>query len=103
MFTARNRAAQRETAAGTHLPYLAQIDDHTVLTREGHLLHVIALAGHGGSVDAARVEVADALVRVLIQRRSRQGVAFEALAGSPQVAAYIRAARSHELGGAGQG
>jgi type IV secretion system protein VirB4 len=45
MFTARKRAAQRETAAGTQLPYLAQIDDHTVLTREGHLLHVIALKG----------------------------------------------------------
>ena len=45
MFTHRNRAAQRETAVGTHLPYLAQIDDHTVLTREGYLLHVIALAG----------------------------------------------------------
>ena len=45
MFTARNHAAQRETAAGMHLPYLAQLDDHTVLTREGHLLHVIALTG----------------------------------------------------------
>ncbi|WP_309623530.1 VirB4 family type IV secretion system protein [Novosphingobium sp.] len=45
MFTARDQAAQRETAVGTHLPYLAQIDDHTVLTREGHLLHVIALTG----------------------------------------------------------
>ena len=45
MFTARDQAARRETAVGTHLPYLAQIDDHTVLTREGHLLHVIALAG----------------------------------------------------------
>ena len=45
MFTARNQAAQRETAVGTHLPYLAQMDDHTVLTREGHLLHVIALTG----------------------------------------------------------
>ena len=45
MFTARNQAAQRETAVGTHLPYLAQMDDYTVLTREGHLLHVIALTG----------------------------------------------------------
>lgn len=45
MFTARNRAALRESAAGVHLPYLAQIDDHTVLAREGHLLHVIALTG----------------------------------------------------------
>ena len=50
MFTARNaaardRAAQDEAPAGKHLPYLAQIDDHTILTREGHLLQVIALAG----------------------------------------------------------
>ena len=45
MFTARDHAARRETAAGIHLPYLAQIDDHTVVTREGHLLHVIALTG----------------------------------------------------------
>ena len=45
MSIARKRAAQRETPAGTHLPYLAQIDDHTILTREGQLLQVIALAG----------------------------------------------------------
>ena len=45
MFTARDRAARRETASGVHLPYLAQIDDHTILTREGHLLQVVALEG----------------------------------------------------------
>ena len=45
MFTARNRAAQKETAAGVHLPYLAQIDDHTVLTRNGQLLQVIKIDG----------------------------------------------------------
>ena len=45
MSTARDRAARRETPAGKHLPYLAQIDDHTILTREGHLMQVIALTG----------------------------------------------------------
>ncbi len=42
---ARDKAARRETPAGNHLPYLAQIDDNTILTRDGHLLQVIALQG----------------------------------------------------------
>ena len=45
MFTARNRAAQKEVAAGVHLPYLAQVDDHTLLTRNGQMLQVIKLDG----------------------------------------------------------
>ncbi len=45
MSSVRDRAARRETPSGVHLPYLAQIDDHTVLTREGHLLQVLALEG----------------------------------------------------------
>lgn len=45
MFTVRSAAARRETPAGAHLPYLAQVDDHTVLSREGHLLQIIALTG----------------------------------------------------------
>ena len=70
MFTARNRAAQRETAAGTHLPYLAQIDDHTVLTHEGHLLHTIALAGLpfetiGRAELEARLAVRDAMFQAI--------------------------------------
>ncbi|MBA3676742.1 MAG: VirB4 family type IV secretion/conjugal transfer ATPase [Sphingosinicella sp.] len=36
---------QREKAAGDHLPYLAQIDDHTLLLRDGRLMQVIALDG----------------------------------------------------------
>ena len=70
MFTARNQAAKRETAAGTHLPYLAQIDDHTVLTREGHLLHVIALTGLpfetiGRAELEARLAVRDAMFQAI--------------------------------------
>lgn len=35
----------REKAAGDHLPYLAQVDDHTVMLRDGRLMQVIALDG----------------------------------------------------------
>ena len=43
-----NKAAQdwaREKAAGDHLPYLAQIDDHTVMLRDGRLMQVLMLDG----------------------------------------------------------
>jgi len=35
----------RERPAGNHLPYLAQIDDHTLLLRDGRLMQVLALDG----------------------------------------------------------
>lgn len=35
----------REKSAGDHLPYLAQIDDHTLLLRDGRLMQVITLEG----------------------------------------------------------
>ena len=35
----------REKSAGIHLPYAAQIDDHTILTRDGVMMQVIALRG----------------------------------------------------------
>ena len=35
----------RETAVGSHLPYRAQIDDHTIVLRDGRLMQVIALEG----------------------------------------------------------
>lgn len=35
----------REKPAGDHLPYLAQIDDHTILLRDGRLMQVLALDG----------------------------------------------------------
>lgn len=35
----------RERSAGNHLPYLAQIDDHTLLLRDGRLMQVIKLDG----------------------------------------------------------
>jgi type IV secretion system protein VirB4 len=35
----------REKSAGDHLPYLAQIDDHTLRLRDGRLMQIIALDG----------------------------------------------------------
>lgn len=35
----------REKPAGAHLPYAAQRDDHTIETRDGLLMQVIALRG----------------------------------------------------------
>ena len=40
MFTARNRAAKKEVSAGVHLPYLAQVDDDTLLTRNGQMMQL---------------------------------------------------------------
>jgi type IV secretion system protein VirB4 len=45
MSIVRDRAARKEVAVGTRLPYLAQIDDHTVMTRAGLLLQVVRLNG----------------------------------------------------------
>ena len=45
---ARERAARREKAVGDHLPYLAQVDDHTITTKDGLALQVIRLM-HGAS------------------------------------------------------
>lgn len=39
------RAALREETAGSRLPYLAQLDDHTVLLRDGRLMQVLRLEG----------------------------------------------------------
>ena len=45
MLTAREKLARREAAVGDHLPYAAQIDDHTIVTRDGLALQVIRLEG----------------------------------------------------------
>ncbi len=45
MSIARERAAAREKSVGDHLPYLAQVDDHTILTRDGLALQIIRLEG----------------------------------------------------------
>ncbi|WP_373487487.1 VirB4 family type IV secretion/conjugal transfer ATPase [Blastomonas sp.] len=57
MSTARDRAHQREKSVGGHLPFVAQIDDHTILTREGLALQVIRLEGLPfETIDAAQLE-----------------------------------------------
>ncbi|MBA2635550.1 MAG: VirB4 family type IV secretion/conjugal transfer ATPase [Sphingomonas sp.] len=45
MSIAREQAAAREKSVGDHLPYLAQVDDHTILTKDGLALQVIRLEG----------------------------------------------------------
>ena len=45
MSIARERAARREKSVGDHLPYLAQVDEHTVFTRDGIAMQVIRLEG----------------------------------------------------------
>ncbi|MBA3525704.1 MAG: VirB4 family type IV secretion/conjugal transfer ATPase [Sphingomonas sp.] len=45
MSTAREQAAAREKPVGDHLPYLAQVDDHTLLTKDGLAMQVIRLEG----------------------------------------------------------
>ena len=45
MLTAREKLARREAAVGDHLPYAAQIDDHTIVTRDGLAMQVIRLEG----------------------------------------------------------
>lgn len=57
MRTARSRAARQEAYVGDHLPYAAQIDAHTVLTRDGLLFQVIRLAGLPfETIDAAQLD-----------------------------------------------
>ncbi|MEO6582592.1 MAG: VirB4 family type IV secretion/conjugal transfer ATPase [Sphingomicrobium sp.] len=45
MSTARDRASAREKPVGDHLPYLAQVDEHTIVTRDGMAMQVIRLDG----------------------------------------------------------
>ncbi len=43
--SARDKAARREKSVGDHLPYLSQVDDHTIMTRDGLAMQVIRLDG----------------------------------------------------------
>ncbi|MDQ3247160.1 MAG: VirB4 family type IV secretion/conjugal transfer ATPase [Pseudomonadota bacterium] len=57
MSTARERAASREKLVGSHLPYLSQVDDHTIVTRDGMAMQVIRLEGLPfETIDAAQLE-----------------------------------------------
>lgn len=73
MFTARNmsardKAAHREKSVGDHLPYLAQIDDHTIVTRDGLALQVIKLEGLPfETIDAAQLDARKAARDSMLQ------------------------------------
>ena len=68
MFTARERAAQREKSVGDHLPYLAQVDDHTIETRDGLALQIIRLEGLPfETIDAAQLEARKAARDAMLQ------------------------------------
>ncbi|MEO7277360.1 MAG: VirB4 family type IV secretion/conjugal transfer ATPase [Sphingomicrobium sp.] len=54
----RSLAAQRERHVGDHLPYLAQIDEHTVVTRDRLAMQVIRLEGLPfETIDEVQLEV----------------------------------------------
>lgn len=44
--TAKGKVSLREAPASKHLPYTHQMDDHTVVTRDGYLLQVIRVEGY---------------------------------------------------------
>ncbi len=66
-----NKAAQdwaREKPAGDHLPYLAQIDDHTVMLRDGRLMQVLMLDGLlFETADTAEINYRKALRDAMLQ------------------------------------
>lgn len=68
MSISRNRAAAREKSVGDHLPYLAQVDDHTIITKDGLLMQVIRLDGLPfETIEAAQLEARKAARDAMIQ------------------------------------
>jgi type IV secretion system protein VirB4 len=64
------KVVAREKPAGAHLPYTAQIDDHTILTRDGLLIQTLQLRGLlFETADARelnyRLELRDAVLRTI--------------------------------------
>ena len=55
--SAREKAAAQEKSASDHLPYVAQVDDHTITTRDGLAMQVIRLEGLSfETIDAIQLE-----------------------------------------------
>ena len=74
MRTARKIAAAQEAVIGAHLPYAAQIDDHTILTRDGCAMQVIRIAGLAfETIDAVQLEARktarDAMIQAVASSR----------------------------------
>lgn len=68
MSMSRDRAAARETPIGKHLPYAAQIGDHSILTRDGLAMQVIRLAGLPfETIDEAQLEARKAARHAMLQ------------------------------------
>lgn len=64
----RNMAAKREASVGDHLPYAAQVDPHTIVTRDGLAMQVIRLAGlQFETIDAARLDARKAARDAMLQ------------------------------------
>lgn len=68
MSTARDRAATREKSVGDHLPYLAQVDEHTIVTRDGLAMQVIRLDGLPfETIEAAQLDARKAARDAMLQ------------------------------------
>ena len=68
MSIARDRAAAREKSVGDHLPYLAQVDDHTLITKDGRAMQVIRLSGLPfETIDAAQLDARKAARDAMLQ------------------------------------
>ena len=68
MSIGRDKAAARERAVGDHLPYLAQVDDYTIVTREGLAMQVIRLAGLPfETIDAVQLDARKAARSLMLQ------------------------------------
>ena len=66
--SARERAARREKSVGDHLPYLAQVDDHTIVTADGLALQFIRLEGLPfETIDAALLDARKAARDAMLQ------------------------------------
>jgi type IV secretion system protein VirB4 len=78
-------AWRKETRGGSRLPYQAQIDDHTILLRDGRLMQVIQM-------DGLLFETAD--TEELNYRKALRDAALRALASS-QFALYQHVVRRH--------
>ena len=64
----RATSADRERAAGSMLPYLAQIDPHTILLRDGRLMQVLRLDGFlFETADSAEIEYRKELRDAMLQ------------------------------------
>lgn len=66
--SSRQIAADREKSIGDHLPYTAQVDDHSIVTRDGLALQVIRLAGLPfETIDAVQLEARKAARDAMLQ------------------------------------